>query len=482
MATIQGQDWASYQSETPSTKGLSFVFIKATEGTSYVNPKMKKQAAHARAAGLVVGFYHFVRSGDMKKQAAYFVKQADSREGDPLVLDWEDAGVSDAQKNAFLAELKRLRGSSHRVGLYCNTNFWLNKDKSSNCGDFLWIAHYGVGQGKPGIKHDWLIHQYTDDPIDKNVARFESKAAMKAWAEKKPAEPEPEPEKPDPKPEVSEAAKVLAIAKAEVGTKEKKSGGHWVNDSKYNRWFGTIPGYGQGGYGYPWCAVFVAWCAAQAGHAGLYPKTAGCATAVNWFRNKKRFSEYPAIGAQVFFGPGGGTHTGIVYKYDTNSIWTYEGNTNTNGSAEGDGVYARKRGRREVNTYGYGYPAFKEGITTADPSKKGKAGFTYKATASAPANGAPAPKPKTKPWIWFENAQPGKGPNNSVRIVQKALFKEFGKSTWVPSAVFGSKTKALYKQWQQKLGYKGADADGVPGSASMKALAKKHGFDIRYKN
>jgi GH25 family lysozyme M1 (1,4-beta-N-acetylmuramidase) len=169
------------------------------------------------------------------------------------------------------------------------------------------------------------------------------------------------------------AADVVKIAKAEVGTKEAREGGHWVNNSKYNKWFGTIPGYDQGGYGYPWCAVFVAWCAAQAGDASLYPKTAGCETAVAWFKNKKRFSEYPAIGAQVFFGPRGGTHTGLVVSYTATTITTVEGNTNTDGSAEGDGVYLKTRQRKDAYVYGYGYPAFADGIKSADPAWEDKA-------------------------------------------------------------------------------------------------------------
>lgn len=386
MATIKGQDWASYQSETPSTSGLSFVFIKATEGTGYTNPKMKKQAAHARKAGLVVGFYHFVRPGSMKAQAAYFVKQADSVEGDPLVLDWEDPGVSNADKNAFLSEVKRLRGDTHRVGLYCNTNFWLNKDKGSECGDFLWIAHYGVGAGKPGIKDPWLFHQYTDKPVDTNVGKFGSKAELKAWAEKKtatkPTTPAPSTPKPSPaEPVESQAAKVIAVLRAEVGYREGAN-----NKQKYSPAVPTL----EWSQNQPWCQTFQAWGAVKAGTASIEPRTASCVTAANWFKNKGRFSQYPAIGAHVFFGPNGGTHVGRVYAYDADYAYTVEGNTNASGSPNGDGVYLKRRPRRDSYLHGYGMPAFKEGVTTADPELKGKKGFTYKATASAPAGSTPS--------------------------------------------------------------------------------------------
>ncbi|MFF8629693.1 peptidoglycan-binding protein [Streptomyces werraensis] len=190
----------------------------------------------------------------------------------------------------------------------------------------------------------------------------------------------------------TQAAKVLSIAKGEVGTKETYSAGHWVNNSKYNRWFGKIPGYSQDGYGWPWCAAFVAWVADEAGVEDLYPRSASCSYGVAWFKNKGRWSEYPAIGAQVFFGSGGGTHTGIVVAYTADTVTTVEGNTNTNNSPEGDGVYKRTHNRRNPYVYGYGLPKFSEGITTADPSKKGKSGFHYAEKASAPV-GASTSKP-----------------------------------------------------------------------------------------
>lgn len=182
--TIKGQDWASYQSATPSVRGIDFAFIKATEGTSYVNPKMHSQAEHARAHGLVVGFYHFLRPGNMKAQARYFVEKCASLHGDPLWADWEDPGVSCHDKDTFIKEVIRLRGDTHRVGLYCNTNYWWTRDTTSYCGDSLWIATYNGRPGHPGVQHDWDFHQYTSTPIDTNIGAFSSRSALRAWCEK----------------------------------------------------------------------------------------------------------------------------------------------------------------------------------------------------------------------------------------------------------------------------------------------------------
>jgi LysM repeat protein len=184
---ITGQDWASYQPASPSTAGLDFALIKATEGTSYVNPRMGSQAATARGAGLVTGFYHFLLPGNVQAQAEYFVKQAASQEYDLLVCDWESSthgSPSCAEKDQFLKAVQKLRGSNHRVLLYCNRDFWTNRDTTSFAADGLWIAEYNGKPGRPSIKAPWVIHQYTSTPVDTNVADFASRAAMRAWARK----------------------------------------------------------------------------------------------------------------------------------------------------------------------------------------------------------------------------------------------------------------------------------------------------------
>ncbi|MEV0126359.1 peptidoglycan-binding protein [Streptomyces sp. NPDC050703] len=258
-------------------------------------------------------------------------------------------------------------------------------------------------------------------------------------------------------------AKVLSVAKAEVGTKEARAGGHWVNDSKYNHWYGRIPGYGRDGMNYPWCAVFVAWVAAKAGVPELYPKTAGCAVAVGWFKAQGRFSEYPAVGAQIFFGNGGGAHTGIVYAYDADYVYTYEGNTNAQGGAEGDGVHKKRRARRDPYVYGYGYPKFAEGIKSADP----------KWAKHAPKPGKPKPgKPKAyEPFpgaAWFKEGR--KSP--VIKAMRKRLVAvgcdRYKSST--DQDVIGSGDVASYEAWQRKCGYTGADAKWPPGRSTWDAL------------
>jgi GH25 family lysozyme M1 (1,4-beta-N-acetylmuramidase) len=223
---ILGVDVASYQAVAFPTKGLAFAFVKATEGTGYVNPKHAGQVAHARAAGLVVGHYHFIRPGSGVAQADYFLAKAGIHTGDILALDWEDGAVGAAERDAFIARVKS-RAPGHKVVLYCNLSFW--NGHSQHDGDGLWIADPSAPTGKPRVSR-WVFHQYSwAGGIDRNVANFKDVAALKVWAgvTKAPApapKPVPKPAPapaPAPKPVVTLDQRVTAL-EARVATLEGK--------------------------------------------------------------------------------------------------------------------------------------------------------------------------------------------------------------------------------------------------------------------
>ena len=162
------------------------------------------------------------------------------------------------------------------------------------------------------------------------------------------------------------ADKVIAVAKSQVGYHEGRDpNGNWNNHQKYSP---AVPGL-EWSQGMAWCATFVSWVAMKAEVAALFPRTASTDTAASWYQSRGRWSTFPAIGAQGFLAHGGDEfHTFIVARYDDTYIYTFEGNSNTNGSPQGDGVYALKRRRRDDVVEGYGYPAYPEGIVSADPA------------------------------------------------------------------------------------------------------------------
>lgn len=164
-------------------------------------------------------------------------------------------------------------------------------------------------------------------------------------------------------------AAVIHLAKSQEGYHEGKTGSTWNNKQKYSE---QLPNFAWSD-GQPWCATFVQWCLWQAGvSVPTGARSASCATSCAAYKKAGRFTEYPVVGAQVFYGPGGGTHTGIVERYDDTYVYTIEGNTNTVGSANGDGVYARKRVRRDAYVFGYGIPYYKGKAVSPDPHWSGR--------------------------------------------------------------------------------------------------------------
>jgi hypothetical protein len=129
----------------------------------------------------------------MGGQVAYFLAHAAARPGDVLALDWEDAGVPGSDKDAFLRSLLKAAPNC-RVVLYCNLDFWRNRDHTSYAGDGLWIADPDAPAGHPRIEHPWVFHQYGESGgLDLDVANFADTAELRAWAAKGATPPKPKP-------------------------------------------------------------------------------------------------------------------------------------------------------------------------------------------------------------------------------------------------------------------------------------------------
>lgn len=188
---IYGQDWASYQQSEPDVTGLDFAFTKITEGTGYINPKWIRQRDHAKRHGLVWGGYHYPHmAADPKAEADFFLSQVAWQPGDMIVLDWEgydnaNEGVARSRQLTYKEQWLRYvkaKMPGHRVGMYCNVDYWKSYDTTGYYGDFLWIATAGRRAGDPGIKADWMFHQYSDTPVDKDYCPLPSREALRAWA------------------------------------------------------------------------------------------------------------------------------------------------------------------------------------------------------------------------------------------------------------------------------------------------------------
>ncbi|SBT52780.1 GH25 family lysozyme [Micromonospora narathiwatensis] len=123
-----------------AANGYKFAYIKATEGQTYLNPYFAEDYRAAKAAGLLVGAYHFARpdSRNPVAEANYFIDNArfakDRQTLVPMLdLEWPYWSGAPACYGLTPTELSNwIRAFSNqvraRIGrpvmIYTNTNWW----------------------------------------------------------------------------------------------------------------------------------------------------------------------------------------------------------------------------------------------------------------------------------------------------------------------------------------------------------------------
>lgn len=166
----QDIDWEQVRNAEIQGAPVSFVFIKATEGTDKFDPNFNYNFHEARKNGIIRGAYHFFSTqSSAKKQAEFFCHMVQLDEGDlPPVLDVETEvdRISNYSREHLRKEvLTWLQYVENHYGtppiLYCSYSF-----RQHYLGDAafdhypFWIAHYYVKQLE--YQGTWHFWQHTD--------------------------------------------------------------------------------------------------------------------------------------------------------------------------------------------------------------------------------------------------------------------------------------------------------------------------------
>jgi len=154
--TLRGFDASSNNLGVPDgTISADFVIEKATEGTGYVNPDCNPSYQEAKAAGKLLGVYHFAcnKLNSAIDEADYFVSQIKGYIGEAvLFLDYESYKSSDGKQTyndpsnvswakQWLDRVYSLTGV--RPLIYLNQSTANAYDWSSIWNDYaLWVARY----------------------------------------------------------------------------------------------------------------------------------------------------------------------------------------------------------------------------------------------------------------------------------------------------------------------------------------------------
>lgn len=148
---------------------VGFIYLKATEGTDYIDPRFIRNSYDALRSGHYVGVYHFFRyDRDGELQALNFLSAMRGRSFElPPAVDVEDWGNPDGQATATIVErlrafLTRLETEGYSPVIYTNLEGYHRLIKG-NFDDYpLWIASFS----NPPLDVDpgnsrWTIWQYS---------------------------------------------------------------------------------------------------------------------------------------------------------------------------------------------------------------------------------------------------------------------------------------------------------------------------------
>lgn len=180
----QGIDVSSWQGSinfsAVKNSGIDIVYIKSSEGRSYIDPYFESNYLNAKANGLKVGFYHYVTARSVeqsREQAIFFAKVISGKQSDcRLAMDFENFGsLSVSQINeiskVFLETLEEVTGS--KVVIYSNSYsaraiFDIELSKYP-----IWVANYDVSKPTSNGKwNSWVGWQYTSTGYVNGVSGY----------------------------------------------------------------------------------------------------------------------------------------------------------------------------------------------------------------------------------------------------------------------------------------------------------------------
>lgn len=135
---------------------------------------------------------------------------------------------------------------------------------------------------------------------------------------------------------------IVNIALSQDGYREGNLAGTTAgsnNFTEYGNWYGSQAA---------WCAIFVSWCANQAGvSTNVISKTASpMGLAKSWYNYSSAYNVQPG---DIVYVNNGGNHCGIVWKVDASYIYTVEGNTSNR--VRSDVKYRRSDGKCTWSNY-----------------------------------------------------------------------------------------------------------------------------------
>jgi GH25 family lysozyme M1 (1,4-beta-N-acetylmuramidase) len=143
--------------------GVEIVYIKATEGLTYTDSTLNSYYSEAKAAGLKVGFYHYLRDNPPSSEAQHFLDATEGLQVDCIyMIDVEETlGQSIDQISSNVMQFADyLKSQNKEVGMYTYSSFYKENLDDTVKRLPLWIAEYGVNSPQVNNYIGW---QYSNN-------------------------------------------------------------------------------------------------------------------------------------------------------------------------------------------------------------------------------------------------------------------------------------------------------------------------------
>lgn len=174
VPVIHGIDVSAWQRDIDwqavHESGVTIAILRASEGTTVIDAQFERNYTGAKAAGMAVGFYHFMTATTVQEaqaQADFFLNVIAGKVPDCLLaLDVGSAGnlSNEMLTEIALAFMERVEAQSgYRIMLYTDAYAARARFGAVLSRYPIWVANYGVQEPEANGKwSSWVGFQYGD--------------------------------------------------------------------------------------------------------------------------------------------------------------------------------------------------------------------------------------------------------------------------------------------------------------------------------
>ena len=167
-------DWAKVGSKTNDT--IAFIYIKATEGSTYQDAKYLEYFEGAKTTSIPVGSYHYFRtSSPIAEQFKNFISVVDSGTQDLIpMVDIEECTQWKGDKftTNLTLFLKLIENHFGRKPVLYTVNSFYNAHLKFKYKDYMFcIGRYGPNEPVMFDGNSWTLWQYSDKGIVNGIEK-----------------------------------------------------------------------------------------------------------------------------------------------------------------------------------------------------------------------------------------------------------------------------------------------------------------------